>query len=151
MANEEQNKMGRPTVVTPEVLLKLEQAFSYGATDLEACGYAKISKSTLYYYQQDNPDFLERKEELKSKPILKARRVVIQSLETDPHLALKFLERKKKDEFGLRHELTGVNGEPLIIENQLNNDQLKRITTTIERLIARRKTNSEQADSGTVH
>lgn len=104
---------GRPTVITQEVLRKLEEAFSLGCTDLEACLYANISKSTLYDYQKANPDFLERKEKLKEAPILLARKTVIDSLK-NPLTAQWYLERKKKDEFATRVENTGRNGEPLI-------------------------------------
>lgn len=99
---------GRPTIVTDEVILKLEEAFALGCTDLEACFFAKISKSTLYNYQDKNPEFLERKEALKESPVLLARQSVIKEMQTDGNLALKFLERKKKDEFGVRTELSGT-------------------------------------------
>lgn len=98
------NKNGRPPVVDDLVLQKLEQAFSFGCTDLEACLFANISKSTLYNYQNANPDFLERKEALKENPILLARQSVIRSMEEDGNLALKYLERKRKDEFSTKTE-----------------------------------------------
>ena len=104
---------GRPTIVDEAVLHKLEEAFSLGCTDLEACFYANISKSTLYNYQNANPEFVERKEELKENPILLARTSVVKGLQDNPELALKFLERKKKDEFSTRTESTGKDGEPL--------------------------------------
>lgn len=91
-------EVGRPTVVTPEVLRKLEEAFALGCTDLEACVFADISKTTLYKYQAENPEFAERKEELKENPILKARKTVVESLDK-PELAFKFLERKRRAEF----------------------------------------------------
>lgn len=90
---------GRPPIVNDIVLQKLEEAFSLGCTDLEACLYANISKSTLYNYQNEHPDFLERKEELKEKPILKARTTVVNALK-DPNHAFRYLERKKRKEFG---------------------------------------------------
>lgn len=95
----DRNKIGRPTVVTPDVLQKLEAAFSYDCTDEEACFQADISPSTLYNYQLANPDFLERKQILKARPVLKARKAIIESFENNPDMALKYLERKRKDEF----------------------------------------------------
>lgn len=95
---------GRPTVMTKDVIAKLEQAFAIGCTDLEACLFAGVSKDALYYYQHKNPKFTERKEQLKETPILKARTSVVNKLEADAELALKFLERKKKDEFSPRVE-----------------------------------------------
>src|SRR6187399_3578722 len=89
-------ELGRPTVMTDEVLRKLEEAFSMGCTDIEACLFADISKTTLYDYQKENPDFTERKEELKERPILLARTTVINSLEKDVNSAWRYLERKDK-------------------------------------------------------
>ena len=91
---------GRPTVFTPAVVQKLEHAFSIGATDIEACFYAGISRGTLYAYQKEHPDFLDRKEMLKEKQVLKARTVIVQALqEGDKNIAKWYLERKRKDEF----------------------------------------------------
>jgi hypothetical protein len=106
--------MARPTKITPSVVNKLEQAFALGCTDLEASLYAHIAPATLYNYQDRNPEFLERKEQLKMNPVLKARKVVVESFSNNPELALKYLERKKKDEFSLRREndLT-TNGKDL--------------------------------------
>ena len=106
--------VGRPTVMTDEVIRKLEEIFALGGTDLEACLWADISKSTLYDYQVLHPEFVERKEKLKEEPILKARRTVVGALD-QPNMALSYLERKKKDEFSLRVENTGKDGTPLQI------------------------------------
>lgn len=88
------NKGGRPTVVDKDVIKVLEQAFSMGCTDKEACVLADISHQTLYNYQKDHPEFVERKEQLKEKPILKARKTVVDSLDNDVDSAWKYLERK---------------------------------------------------------
>ena len=98
------NPTGRKSVMTPETIEKLEQAFLYGATDKEACLVADISPAALYQYQEKNPKFTERKAMLKEMPVYQAREAVIKSFRRDPNLALKYLERKKKDEFSLRTE-----------------------------------------------
>ena len=98
------DKGGRPTVMTEEALQLLDEAFRYGCTDLEACLMAGVGKSTLYTYQNENPEFLERKELLKQNPVMLARRTVVEGLEEDPDLAMKFLERKCKKEFSTRSE-----------------------------------------------
>lgn len=96
---------GRPTIMTPELVNKLETAFSMGCTDLEACLFANISKQTLYNYQDKNPEFVDRKEMLKEKLILKARSVIAESLnKKDENTAKWYLERKRKDEFGAKPE-----------------------------------------------
>lgn len=95
---------------------KLEEAFSLGCTDLEATLYANIAPATLYKYQDNNKEFIERKTQLKQAPILLARKSVLAALRKNPELALKFLERKKKDEFSLRkeNELTVINPIPIL-------------------------------------
>lgn len=101
--------MARPTVMTPEIIEKLEEAFAWGCTDNEACLWADIAPATLYKYQEKNPEFAERKEQLKQTPIMKARKAVTGSFDKDPKLALQFLERKKKDEFSLKTETEVTN------------------------------------------
>lgn len=127
---------GRPTVFTPEVIAKLEEAFSWGCSDLEACYYADISQRVLYDYQQKNEGFLRRKERLKSRPVLGARQTVLKGVigqkavvspeghiikaevPADPDLALRFLERIKKDEFSTKSEV-GLSGTIGIIDAEL--------------------------------
>lgn len=96
--------MPRPTVMTPEVIAKLEEAFAWGCSDVEACLWADISPAALYVYQEKNPKFQERKAELKETPIMLARKSVIKGVKQNPDIALKFLERKKKDEFSTKTE-----------------------------------------------
>ncbi len=114
--DKQQDKYGRKTVMTPSVLVKLEQAFALGCTDIEACFYAGIGESTLYDYLKANPDFSERKKELKMKPVLLARQSVMKGIvgheikdtqgnvikvinKADPYLAWKYLEKKMHNEF----------------------------------------------------
>lgn len=122
--------MGRPTVMTPEVLAKLEEAFAWGCSDVEACLWADIAPATLYKYQDSNPEYSERKAELKETPILLARKSVVSNLSKDRELALKFLERKKKDEFSLRSELTGKDGQDL--NRRATDEELDAIITRAE-------------------
>jgi hypothetical protein len=88
--------VGRPTVMTPQVLSKLEEGFLYAFSDEEACLFAGISPSSLYDYQRENPEFAERKVQLKLTPNLRAKRTVVDALgETED--AWKWLEKKDKD------------------------------------------------------
>lgn len=99
-------KIGRPLVMTDDVLQKVEHAFSMGCTDKEACLYADIAPSTLYKYCEDHPDFSERKELLKDKPVLAARTVVVKAIESgDTKMAWLYLERKRAEEFGQRKKV----------------------------------------------
>ena len=87
---------GRPTKMTLLVVGKLEEAFSFGCTDNEACAYAGINKSTLYDYCKKNEEFSSRKELLKDMPTFKAKRIVDNSLNDDDlNTAHKVIDRKE--------------------------------------------------------
>lgn len=108
---------GRPTIMTPETIAKLEEAFANGASDLEACFYAGIGKSTLYNYQVEFPEFLERKEGLKDMIKYRARKNIADKITAgDIDTSRWYAERRLKDEFSARTEQTGANGMPLIPE-----------------------------------
>lgn len=102
-------KVGRPTVMTPELINKLEEVFAIGGTDEEACFYADISKQTLYDYQKKFPEFVDRKEALKQKPFLLARRTIVNALKDNPQYAFEYMKRKNRKEFGDSVDLTSDN------------------------------------------
>lgn len=103
--------MPRPTVMTEDILSKLRQAFLWGATDREACAWAEISEKTLYNYQEKHPDYIQQKEAWKNNPIMRAKKTVADSLDNVKD-AQWYLERKKKDEFSTRQDLT-TDGEKI--------------------------------------
>lgn len=104
---------GRPTVMTQETLTKLQYAFEIGASDREACLFAEISLQTLYNHQEKHPEYVEQKEAWKDKPLFIARQAVIKGIQNgDADIALKYLERKKKDEFAPKAQIDfGVSKE----------------------------------------
>lgn len=111
-------KVGRPSVITDETLGKLRDAFSYTATDEEACIYAGIHPDTLYEYCKNFPEFSEEKERLKNMPNFTAKKVIIAKIqEGDEKQANWWLERKAKQEFSTRQEVTGKDGENITAVN----------------------------------
>lgn len=108
-AKEERRKNpqgGRPTVMTEEALRKLEEAFSIGATDKEAIFIANISSSTFYDYCKVNPEFAERKEQLKDMPKYQARKNIVEKINKgDVPTSQWYAERKAKEEFSNRTDL----------------------------------------------
>ena len=89
------SKAGRPTVMTPEVVSKLEEGFTYGFTDAEACLYAGITKPALYEYCKKHPNFTDRKETLKKQPNMLAKRTIYDKLADNDDTTAKWqLERK---------------------------------------------------------
>lgn len=110
------SKAGRKPIITEIKLSLLREAFLLGCTDAEACLKADISPATLYRYQERNPDYESKKAQWKEKPFLVARQTIYKGLESDPKLALAFMERKKKDEFSLKNEMDLTSGgEPVRI------------------------------------
>lgn len=107
--------VGRPTVMTPEVISKLEEAFSIGATDQEAAFFAGIGLATLYKYQKENPEYVERKEGLKDMLKFAARKNLAEQIgeKKSGFYSSWYLERKAKSEFSERTELTGPEGKEL--------------------------------------
>ncbi len=100
--------VGRPTKITPDILRKLEDAFSNGLPDREACFYAGIANSTLYLYQARNPEFSERKQALRLHPNIAARKAIVAAL-GDVRVAQWWLEKKVSNEFGAKAKLE-ING-----------------------------------------
>jgi len=119
-------KDGRPTVMTPETIAKLEEAFLNGASDKEAIFQANIGSSTFYEYCKENPNFAERKEDLKDQVKYRARKNIVQAIEGgDKTLSQWYLERKVKEEFSPRVEQTGKEGGAIQVEST---DEIKKLT-----------------------
>lgn len=108
--------MSRPTKLNDLTVKKLEDAFIVGATVLEACFNANISKQTYYNWVEENPELLDRFELLKQSPILKARQTVVKALENDPRIAMRFLEKKLKGEFGNKDREDSRDSKEIIDE-----------------------------------
>lgn len=100
------NKGGRPTVMTEDVVSKLEFGFLKGLNDTECCLYAGISRQAFYDYCQKNPQFADRKEELKKHPSVQAKLNVSEAIANgDVDLSKWYLERRNKDEFSLKQQI----------------------------------------------
>lgn len=97
-------KRGRPTIMTEQVIGKLEQAFAYDCTIGEACFYAGINPDTYHEYVKRTPEFAERVKALRNTPVMAARQKVIDDIKTDTDTAKWYLERKFKNEFSTKVE-----------------------------------------------
>lgn len=140
--------VGRPTVMTPEIIAKLEAAFIKGATDKEAIFLADISSSAFYHYCEENPDFKERKESLKEMVKYRARSNVAEAIEKgDKDISKWYLERKAKDEFSQRSELTGSDGSDLIV---YPTEEIKSLTAKLNAIHGGASISSNGDATGTV-
>ena len=116
--------VGRPTVMTEEVLRKLEYAFMRGLTDVEACLYADIGTTTLYNYCEENPEFRDRKEMLKEQVKTQAKLNVAEAIDNkDIDISKWYLERKAKDEFSTKQEISADVNSDVTITIELTDDE----------------------------
>lgn len=104
-AKNERKPMGRPTVMTPEVVKKLRDAFSIDATVEEACLYAGISKQTFYNWKEENGDLFDEMEALRLTPTLAMRQAAVKLGIQSYSTSMDYLTRKRPDEFGNRSKV----------------------------------------------
>lgn len=113
------HKIGRPSVFTADTIYKLEYAYSIGCTDTESALYADISLSALYNYIANHSEFKERRDMLKRKPILLAKKTVYDSMEDGDTVTAKWLlEHKASDEYNTRSEVAVTADGVLSIEER---------------------------------
>jgi hypothetical protein len=105
--------MPRPTKLTEELTKELEARFRDGATNLEAIE-GLISEDTFYTYLKTNQEFSERMELAKEYTTEIARAVVSRAIKRgDRESAKWWLERRNKEKFSTRSEVTGKDGKDL--------------------------------------
>jgi hypothetical protein len=110
----EHKETGRPTIMNDLTIAKLKEGFAQGFSVRNACIWADISQDTYFNYCKKNPNFSEQCKTLQQKPLIKSILVINKALnEGDVNTAKWYAERKAKDEFSLRNELTGENGQPV--------------------------------------
>lgn len=98
----------------PETKAKFLVAASFDMNITACAAYAGISTQAYYNYLETHPEFLDEFEQKRQLPYQRAIQTIITKMEDDPHLAMKYLERKHKNEFSPRQEVTGADGEKLI-------------------------------------
>ena len=114
---------GRPTVMTDEVVSKMEYGFMKGLNVTECCHYADISRTAFYDYLEKNPEFADRIEELRSNPSTRAKLNVVEAIENgDTDLSKWWLERKNKEEFSTKQEVAADVNEKVNITVRLVDD-----------------------------
>ena len=112
---------GRPTVITEEVLEKLEYAFRHSFSDKEACLHANISTSALYHYQEKNPEYKERKALLKLSPNMAAKEELVDNIKGNLEHSKWWVGKKIPEEFGEK-SLIQINNQTNIDKIELGAD-----------------------------
>ena len=113
----EHKPAGRPTIMTEATIGKLKEGFAQGFSVRNACIWADINQDTYFEYCKKHPNFSEQCKTLQQKPLIKSILVINKALnEGDVATAKWYAERKAKDEFSLRNEISGIDGEAVKLE-----------------------------------
>ena len=133
--------VGRPTVMTDITLKKLEDAAALDASVEEMCFYADITPKTYYNYCDNNPEFLQRIQALRQKPILKARQAVVGGLESSPTFSFQYLKAKRPTEFAERQivDHKGINTDEDDEDEDLIQEYEKKAQENIVKRIKEKK------------
>lgn len=105
--------VGRPSVMTPETLAKLEEGFLMGFTDREASLFAGINPSTLYRYCEDNPEYSERKELLKENVKMIAKKNIYTEIGAGDKQLSQWYTERRDPEFKAKQDITTDN-QPIL-------------------------------------
>lgn len=116
---------GRPTVFDQDTVRKLEQAFAMGCTVEEACYISGVSRSAYYKRLEDDIHFMDKMERAKLFMIIQARHTVYKAIQAgDVKTSMWFLERKRRDEFGVNAQHQHV---PDISFDEYTDEKLRRL------------------------
>lgn len=78
--------VGRPTVVTEEIVGKLVEVFRLGVSDTAACAHAGISRDTFYERLKSDPLFSDKITSAKNFAVLASRQNVVKAIVQDKDL-----------------------------------------------------------------
>jgi len=106
---------GRPEAITPDKVKEFKTAFSNGLTIDQACIFTKISKQTYYNHSERHPSFVDEMNAVRKSVDIKAKMNIVNKIKEGDDISSKWwLERKCKEEFSLRNELTAKDGGDLL-------------------------------------
>lgn len=112
-------KQTKPKLDNPETIRKLEEAFLLDCTVWEACFNADISTPCYYELLKYRPELVSRFEACRNNPIFVARQTVIKACKDNPDIAMKYLERKNKNEFSTKQEIKEESDTTLTIKREV--------------------------------
>lgn len=108
------NKGGRPAYTEEEILEKLYEYLVLGYSIKKACLLGGIHEQTVYSRRKKDESFSSKLSKLMNSPNVRARAVWVKRIDEGDYQAAKdWLERREKNEFSLRQEMTGQDGEKL--------------------------------------
>lgn len=98
-----------------EYITNIQPYLEVGCSLHEACLHASVPYTTVVDYQNNDEEVRRNIERMGNVPLLIARQSVVGGMAENADLALKYLERKKKDEFSPRSEHTGADGKDMAV------------------------------------
>jgi len=88
------------TKMSVAVVAKFGEAFAIGANDKQACEYADVDPSTLWRWEQKNPELRKYFERMKQKLPLKAKANIAQAIHANNLTFSQWLvERQEPDDY----------------------------------------------------
>jgi len=98
-----------------KVVEVLEPFLKLGYTYTKACKIAGIPHNTVSGWLENDNELRLKFESWQNEINAQARRNIVKKIEGgDTDAARWWLERREKDDFSLRSELTGAEGEPIV-------------------------------------
>lgn len=93
-----------------EYLANIEPFMQQGLTMHEACLQSYTPYRTMKDYYDNDEAVRIKVQRMEQYAVVVAKETLLKGIKRDPNLALKYLERKKKDEFSLRTETDVTSG-----------------------------------------
>lgn len=87
------------------VRAKLEEGAALDATIEECCLLADISIHSYSRYMEKYPDFAVRLATLRNRPVLMARKIIMDKMSESYSNAMDYASRKRKGEFSQKQEI----------------------------------------------
>jgi hypothetical protein len=88
----------------PEYIANITPYLEVGCSLHEAALYGETPYRTIKQHYDEDEEVRKIIDRIMNTPILRARQSVVAKMDEDADLALKYLERRKKDEFSLKSE-----------------------------------------------
>lgn len=98
---------------TPEKVKEICKTLETGMSNRDACILNDITEETFYTWIETHPEFSEAVKKAHSKNKQRSVLLIQKAAEQTWQAAAWWLERKYKDEYAKREEITGKEGNPL--------------------------------------
>lgn len=98
-------------MLTDALRVKIEEVAALDGTVEEMAYYCDVSRQTIYNWFAADPEFFDRVERLRLRPILKARETINKKMSESYSNAIDYLKRKKRLEFGDNIDVTTLGKE----------------------------------------